>query len=349
MHMADALLSPAVGGVFLAASGAGLAWSAKKLRDGGDESKIPLMGVLGAFVFAGQMINFTIPGTGSSGHIGGGMLVTMLVGPPAAFVVMASVLIVQSLLFADGGVLALGTNIWNMGFYPCVLGWAIYKLIAGKAPTPLRLSAAAVAGAVISLEAGAFSVVLETLASGRSELPFGKFTALMLGIHFPIGLIEGAMTVAVVNFVYRMRPEVIKNNLGLGEGSLDVRSLRPVLAAFVAAAMFTGILLAWFASAHPDGLEWSIGKVTGSEELEAPKEGLLASLAGLQEKTALLPDYGFKDAGASEGAGEEAESWPAVSGGTSVSGLVGAMIVLIFAAGTSLVLYKLRGKNPGET
>lgn len=117
MHMSDALLSPAIGGTFWVASGALIAWSAKKIAHEPDV-KTPLMGVLGAFVFAAQMINFTIPGTGSSGHLGGGLLLTVLLGPYRALLALASVLVVQSLFFADGGLLALGCNIFNLAFFP---------------------------------------------------------------------------------------------------------------------------------------------------------------------------------------------------------------------------------------
>ena len=94
------------------------------------------MGVLGAFIFAAQMINFTIPATGSSGHLGGGMILSILLGPYAAFLVMASVLVVQALFFGDGGLLALGCNIFNLGFWPCFIVYPlIYKKIAGDDPT----------------------------------------------------------------------------------------------------------------------------------------------------------------------------------------------------------------------
>ncbi len=107
MHMADALISPAVGGTVWAASAGLIAYCSKKVRDDIDDRKIPLMGVAGAFIFAAQMINFTIPGTGSSGHLGGAMILSILLGPYAAFLTMASILTVQALLFADGGLLAL--------------------------------------------------------------------------------------------------------------------------------------------------------------------------------------------------------------------------------------------------
>ena len=108
MHMADALVSPAIGGIMLAASAGAIAYSAYKCKDDLDEKKIPLMGVMGAVIFAGQMINFTIPGTGSSGHIGGGILLAALLGPFPAFLAITAVLLIQSLFFADGGLLALG-------------------------------------------------------------------------------------------------------------------------------------------------------------------------------------------------------------------------------------------------
>ena len=128
MHMADALISPAVGATMWAASGGLIAYCSKKVRAELDDRKVPLMGVLGAFVFAAQMINFSIPGTGSSGHLGGGLLLAILLGPHAALLTIASVLIVQALFFADGGLLALGCNVFNLGFFPCFIAYPfIYK------------------------------------------------------------------------------------------------------------------------------------------------------------------------------------------------------------------------------
>src|SRR5512133_282897 len=135
MHMADALISPAVGGTFWVASAAGLAFSARKLKENADENRIPLMGVLAAFIFAAQMINFTIPGTGSSGHLGGGMILAILLGPWAGFLAMASVLTVQALFFADGGLLALGCNIFNLGVFTCFIAYPlVYRRLAGTSP-----------------------------------------------------------------------------------------------------------------------------------------------------------------------------------------------------------------------
>jgi cobalt/nickel transport system permease protein len=134
MHMADALLSPPVGGVMLAAGVAAIGVAVKKIGGNGlEEKKIPMMGVMGAFVFAGQMINFTIPGTGYSGHIGGGVLLAAILGPFPALITLASVLLIQCLFFADGGLLAYGCNVINMAVTSCLLAFPfIYKPIVAK-------------------------------------------------------------------------------------------------------------------------------------------------------------------------------------------------------------------------
>lgn len=198
MHMSDALISPAVGATMYAATAAAAAYSARKLTSEADDKKVPLMGVLGAFVFAAQMINFSIPGTGSSGHLGGGLLLAALLGPHAGFLTMASILIIQALFFADGGLLALGANIINMGFFTCYVAYPlIFKRMSGDNITAKRITWASMASAIISLQLGAFGVVLETLFSGKTELPFGAFLLLMQPIHLAIGIVEGLVTAAV--------------------------------------------------------------------------------------------------------------------------------------------------------
>jgi cobalt/nickel transport system permease protein len=352
--MADALLSPTVGIGFLAASGGVLAYSAKRVQDESDDRKIPLMGVLGAFVFAAQMINFTIPGTGSSGHIGGGMLLAMLLGPYAAFVTMTSVLIVQALIFADGGILALGTNVWNLGFYPCILGWFIYRRVVGKNPAYARLSIAAMLGILVAVEMGAFSVAFQTVLSGKSELPLGEFSALMLGIHFPIALVEGFVTLSVVNFVHRIRPQVVRDSLGIGQAfEQDNPSYKPLFGIVLISTLLIGGVFAWFASSLPDGLEWSLQKILGQGEItETAGEGGGGRLARIQEKTAPLPGYDIaartpETKGVEEppGDGETPDAWPHVSGGKSLSGIVGSLAVLACVCLSALVLVRLRRRQ----
>ena len=211
MHMADALISPAVGGTMLVASVGVAAYSIKKIKNDMDEKKIPLMGVMGAFVFAAQMINFAIPGTGSSGHIGGGMLLAILLGPYAGFLTMASILLIQALFFGDGGLLAFGSNVFNLGFYTCFIAYPIiYKWFTRKGVTSQRIFWGAITSALVGLQLGAFSVVLETVLSGKTELPFGTFVLLMQPIHLAIGVVEGLVTAAVVSFVWKARPEIIE-------------------------------------------------------------------------------------------------------------------------------------------
>lgn len=325
MHMADALISPAVGGTMWAAGAGLLAWCARKVRQTLDNRRVPMMGVLGAFIFASQMINFTIPATGSSGHLGGGLILAVLLGPHAAFLVMASVLTVQALFFADGGLLALGCNVWNLGFYPAFIAYPlIYRPLAGSDRRGGRAWAAAILAAVIGLQLGAFSVVLQTTASGISDLPFGAFVLLMSPVHLAIGLVEGLATAAVVAFVARARPEAV-------ESDSAPTGMTKVFVGLALAAVLIGGVVSWFASAHPDGLEWSVAKVTGREELESAGP-IHEALARVQKKTAVLPDYNFKNA---EDAGD---AWPAVNTGTSVSGLVGGALVLALAGLAGLAL-----------
>jgi len=350
MHMADALISPAVGGVMWAATAGVAAYSIKQIEADLDEKKIPLMGVMGAFVFAAQMINFSIPGTGSSGHLGGGLLLAAMLGPYAGFITMAAILSIQALFFADGGLLALGCNIFNLGFYTCFIAYPlIYKRFTAGGCSPQRIFWGSMLAAVVGLQLGAFSVVLETLFSGKTELPFGTFVMLMQPIHLGIGIVEGLVSAAVLTFVWKARPEIL-------EGAAAGRSLRSVaighvITGLVVAAIFTGSVLSWFASAYPDGLEWSMAKTSGQEELEAPA-GIHQTLAEWQEKTAVLPDYGFKPAATESAemeaaAVEEEPAWPAVSSGTSVAGLVGAGLTLVGAAGAGMGIRRLKRKKAG--
>ncbi len=334
MHMADALISPAVGGTLWTVTAGLIAHCARKVKKELDERKIPLMGVLGAFIFASQMINFSIPATGSSGHLGGGMILAILLGPYAAFLVMASVLTVQALFFADGGLLALGCNIFNLGFFPCFIAYPlVYRKIVGDSPAQAKIMIGALAAAIIGLQLGAFCVVLETVFSGISELPFGTFVLLMQPIHLAIGIVEGLVTAAVVTFVWKARPEILSaagQSLPIGRVSIT-----KVISGLVIAAVITGAALSWFASSNPDGLEWAMFKTSGTEELES-RGDIHVSLAGVQEKTSFLPDYGFKKSEPAEPA--EATTWPAVDAGTSVSGLVGGALTLLVAVLIGLLL-----------
>jgi cobalt/nickel transport system permease protein len=347
MHMADALISPAVGGTMLAATAGVAAYSIKKLQNEMDEKKIPLMGVMGAFVFAAQMINFSIPGTGSSGHLGGGMLLAILLGPYAGFLTMASILLIQALFFGDGGLLAYGCNVFNLGFYTCFISYPlIYKWFTRKGVTSKRIFAGSMASALVALQLGAFSVVLETLLSGKTELPFGKFVLLMQPIHLAIGVVEGLVTAAIVAFVWRARPEILEKAAN-GEALGNI-SMKKVLTVLSIAVVAVGGLFSWFASANPDGLEWSIEKTAGTTELKA-SDGIHKILSEIQSKTALLPDYNFKtnesENNKEETAAQAENTWPAVNAGTSVSGIVGGALTLALAVFTGWIIIVVKRKK----
>ena len=335
MHMADALLAPGVAAAMYVASGVTAGVSVHKLRQDDEPQKLPTMAVTAALVFAGQMINYTIPGTGSSGHMCGGMLLSALLGPQAGFLSMVVILAIQSLFFADGGLLALGANIWNMAFYGCFVGYyLLWRPIvrsrlfgAGRGGQRGRIILASILGCVLTLQLGAFSVVLETSLSGITELPFAAFCALMQPIHLAIGLIEGVVTAAVLAFVHAARPELLREvETQPGEKQ---RSLKSVIAILAVLALVVGGGLSLLASGNPDGLEWALfgnaeagyGENMGLDEENYGVSGKAADTAGsIQEATSFLPDYGF--------AGSDSPA------GTSVSGVVGSAIV----AGVALLI-----------
>jgi cobalt/nickel transport system permease protein len=335
MHMADALVSPMVGGTLWAVSATAVAYSSQKIRKQANAGQVPLMGVLGAFLFAAQMINFTIPGTGSSGHLGGGLLLAILLGPHAALLAITSVLMVQAFFFADGGLLALGCNIFNMGIIPAYLVYPLlYLPLAGRNPDSGRRTMAIILSALVALQLGPFSVVTETLFSGISALPFSTFLLLMLPIHLAIGLVEGVITVAVVSFVYQARPEILQSPFELSAPSFY--PLRYVLIFFVLAAAVVGGIVSLYASSHPDGLEWAIQKVTGSEVVKGQDTTVHRLLGGFQERVALLPDYTFK---------KNAEKPVSVSTkklGTSLAGIVGGIVTLLLLVAGGFLLNRSR-------
>ena len=339
MHMADALVSPAVAVTMYAASAAAAGVSLVQLHKEETaapelaKKKLPTMAVMSARVYAGQLLTHTMPCTGSSGHLCGGMLLSAILGPWAGFLSMIVILAIQALFFADGGLLALGANVWNMAFYGCFVGYfLIYrplmqgKLLSGKGRTKLVL--ASVLGCVVTLQLGALSVVVETSLSGITALPFGAFAALMQPIHLAIGLVEGGITAAVLLFVYQTRPELLQC---ASAGAKNRCSRRATLAILAAAALVIGGGLSLLASANPDGLEWSLfgneeagysANMGLDEEAYGAESAAAEKAAAVQEKTSLLPDYNF--------AGSDSAA------GTSVSGLVGCALVAALAACISL-------------
>lgn len=286
MHMADALVSPPVAITAGVAAATLIVVASRKVSRIRRDDILPLMGVMGAFVFAAQMINFSIPGTGSSGHIIGGVLLAALMGPWAAFIALASVLIIQCLVFADGGMMALGCNLINMGAMSCLVAYPlIYRPIAGNSTSRWKIMAASVAACVTGLELGALLVTGETELSGITALPAGQFLMFMLPIHLAIGICEGLATGAVLCFVAGYKPDMLYRPGHGGQasqtsGKVSGRS-RVVLGSLAAVALVLALSFTWIASGDPDGLEWSISKLTGATELAQ----------AVTPATAVMPDY----------------------------------------------------------
>jgi cobalt/nickel transport system permease protein len=339
MHMADALISPAVGGAAWVVSAAAAAYSSAKIKNELGEKKVPLMAVAAAFVFAAQMINFTIPGAGSSGHIGGGILLAGLLGPYPALLALAAVLVIQCLFFADGGLLALGCNIVNMGVVPCLIVYPlVFRPLLKGGVSGRKISAASILSVMIALQLGAFGVVAETQASGITALPFSVFVLLMQPIHLAIGIVEGVITAAVLNFVYALRPEIPESSV-MGAPLAAGISLKKTLVCLAAVTLVTGGVLSLFASAYPDGLEWALERTLGAGgaggELEADGP-VFRRVEAIQEATAFMPDYGFP---APEGAPQGEDGSAA---GTSAAGILGSVLTCVLAGGTGYLIYRLK-------
>jgi cobalt/nickel transport system permease protein len=239
---------------------------------------------------------------------------------------------VQALFFADGGLLALGCNIFNLGVFPAFIAFPfIYKKLVGPQPRQARMVASAIFSAVIALQLGSFGVVLQTVLSGVSVLPFDTFLLLMQPIHLGIGIVEGVVTALIVSFIYKARPDVLESSLyNRPVGELPTKSLT---ASLLVAALLIGGILSWYASEHPDGLEWSIAKVTGGEELENQESKPHEQLGHLQEKTAVLPDYALpaqdNDPTVAEARAE-----------TSLAGIIGGLITLALCTAIGYFLKK---------
>lgn len=206
MHSPDGFLSAAMAALMWVVTIAVIAIAVKRTNEAFDERAIPLMGVMAAFVFAAQMFNFQVIG-GTSGHLLGGVLAAVMLGPWAGTLVMASVVAVQGLVFQDGGLVVMGANIFNMGIVGTLGGYAVYRLVAAAlgGGARVRLPAVAIA-AWVSVVAGAAVMAIELGLSGTTDLVVA-LTA-MVGIHVLIGIGEALVTVAAVAFVQVTRPDL---------------------------------------------------------------------------------------------------------------------------------------------
>ena len=266
MHLGNGIICPVTGIPMLAVAGVTAFYAYKKARKNFSKDKIfPAIAVTG-LVFALQMINFAIPATGSSGHIVGGVLLSAILGPYAAFLAMCSILLVQAVFFADGGLLALGCNIFNMGILACFVAYPLlYKPLAERNNAVLGALLASLA----ALQLGAIAVVAEGALSGSVALSsVMTFTGLMQMIHLPIGLAEGLVTAAIAAFA----KNVSSKNLSYS---------------FSAVALLLAGIISPYASQKPDGLEWSLLNISDSVVMQT--QSVLYNISeALQAKTAIF-------------------------------------------------------------
>ena len=274
MHLGNGIICPVTGIPMLAVAAVSAFYAYKKAKKEFSKDKIFPAVCVTALVFALQMINFAIPLTGSSGHIVGGILLAVLMGPYAAFLAMCSILLVQAVFFADGGLLALGCNIFNMGFLACFVAYPLLFKTLEKRNRPLT---GALLASIAALQLGSIAVVIEGGLSGSITLSnILTFTGLMQAIHLPIGIVEGIVTALVI----------------AASKSVSLKNLSYV---FGGTSLLLAGIISQFASQKPDGLEWSLLNISDSVVMQT--QSFLYSISkAVQAKSAVFA------------------AWPSVSG-----------------------------------
>jgi len=300
MHIPDGFLSTLVSVILWVVSAIAVAYALRRVGKDLGERQVPLMGVLAAAIFAGQMLNFSVTG-GTSGHLLGAALATILLGPWAAVIVLTSVVSIQALIFQDGGLLALGANLFNMAVIGVTVSYFVYtsiqKLARGKS---WGVFAGGFAAAWLSIVVAALACALELALSGTS--PANISVPAMGGIHMLIGVGEGLITVGALAFLYAARRDLLHMGETAPKGSAAVWIFGLGIAALLA-------ILSPLASAHPDGLEWV-----------AEQKGFLET--GRAPLYNIIPDYIF----------------PGISNralATIAAGVIGALIVFGVALGVA--------------
>lgn len=290
LHIPDGFLSLIIALIFWGITIITVGIAISKTNKSLGEKQVPLMGIMAAFIFAAQMLNFPVAG-GTSGHFLGGALAAMVLGPWAGILVMTAVIAVQGLLFQDGGLLVMGANIFNMGLLTAMIGFGLYRSVVGRSKG-MRLAVAGMA-AWLAVVASALITALQLWLSGTTRLEI--VVPAMLGVHVLIGIGEAIITVAALSFIEQMRPDL------LNEKAISTKGGRGWVFAGVAVSLFA-VLLSPSASADPDGLE------RVAEDMGFLQLGQSASYQ-------ILPDYTVPFLG------ETALS-------TIIAGAVGALVVL---------------------
>ncbi|MFF4270880.1 energy-coupling factor ABC transporter permease [Streptomyces sp. NPDC001536] len=303
MHVPDGFIDAPTSAAAGAVAAAAVAVSLRGARRELDERTAPLAGLVAAFIFAVQMLNFPVA-AGTSGHLLGGALAAILVGPYTGVLCVSVVLLMQGILFADGGLTALGVNITVMGCVTTVVAYAVFRGLVKVLPRTRRsVTAASFAAAVLSVPAAALAFTLIYGIGGTTDVAIGKVATAMVGVHVLIGIGEAAITALTVGAVIAVRPDLVYGARGLQQklklrvnGELvDVPAAEPVPAAARSshrtvwlAGLATSLVLAgvvsFYASASPDGLE----KVAADKGIDAKVEDHAAA-------DSPLADYGVKD------------------------------------------------------
>ena len=337
MHMANELLSvPVAGGTIAIAAGA-IGFVCRKATAVVSTEKLALMGIFGAFIFAAQMVNIRLPiMPGTSGHMVGAVLLAIILGPHAGTLAMSSVIIIQCLIFQDGGLLALGCNIINMALVPSYLGYFLYRAVTAGSPGVIRAYIGAMLACVISIEAGAMLVPIQCAFSGVLAVPFFTFLITMAGVHLLVGIVEGLITVAVLGYLQQVRPDVISDSLP-GKIRLSKKMVLITLAGFTL-VIAGGLSL--IASEMPDGLEWSYAERPDQPDFVpfiSNEEPAIKKVDDFQAKFSPLPDYSKRNSilGAINEADEDV--W---AGWTSFAGVVGSALTMLFIWLTAQLLRK---------
>jgi cobalt/nickel transport system permease protein len=273
MHIPDGVLHLESASAMAVLSISGLWAALHRLRQGLPRREVPLMGLAAAFLFTAQMLNFPVVG-GTSGHLLGAVLAVVLLGPSATMVVMTAVLVVQCLLFADGGVLALGANVFNMAIAAVLGGYAVFRIVGRLLPGRRGVVAAAAFASWCSIVLASLCCAGELAWSGVA--PWGLVFPAMANIHMLIGLGEGLITALVLVAIQKTRPDLFDR----GAHSNSARSYRPVLAGGLLVTLALLLLGLPFASRWPDGLE-RVAQSLGFDRLAAEHLPLGIRLPGL--------------------------------------------------------------------
>lgn len=291
MHVPDGFIDAPVSIAAGVAAAGAVAVSLRGARRELDERTAPLAGLVAAFIFAVQMLNFPVA-AGTSGHLLGGALAAILVGPYTGVLCVSVVLLMQGILFADGGLTALGVNITVMGVVTVVIAYAIFRGLVKVLPTGrASITTAAFAGALLSVPGAAAAFTAIYAVGGTTDIPVAKVFTAMVGVHVLIGIGEAVITAATVGAVLAVRPDLVHGARGLAtplklriDGELvdaptaaptaapvpvaAARSTKPVWITGLVTALVLAGVVSYYASASPDGLE----KVAADKGIDAHVE-----------------------------------------------------------------------------